>query len=171
MSRHRDTAPGLENVLGSIRAVAAVGTDVGARPEPDVVRAREPHDDVATEPAWLRRHWPLLALAAGAVAVALLSRYLIYPAFSWNRDEATYLWQVDGLRVGRIFTTDGNAPLFFWPWLTGLRDGGFFSQYTVGWPLVLLAFDEVLGSPVLALGARQRAHRARHLQLHSRADR
>ena len=106
---------------------------------------------MATEPAWLRRHWPLLALAAGAVAVALLSRYLIYPAFSWNRDEATYLWQVDGLRVGRIFTTDGNAPLFFWPWLTGLRDGGFFSQYTVGWPLVLLAFDEVLGSPVLAL--------------------
>jgi hypothetical protein len=130
--------------------VAAVGTDVDARPEPDAVRAREPHD-TAAEPTWLRRHWPLVALAAGAVAVTLLSRYLIYPAFSWNRDEATYLWQVDALRAGRIFTTDGGAPLFFWPWLTGLRDGAFFSQYTVGWPLVLLAFDVVLGSPVLAL--------------------
>jgi hypothetical protein len=131
--------------------VAAVGTGVDARPEPEAVRDRAPHDDVATEPTWLRRHWPLVALAAGAVAVALLSRYLIYPAFSWNRDEATYLWQVDALRAGKIFTTDGNAPFFFWPWLTGLRNGAFFSQYTVGWPLVLLAFDEVLGSPVLAL--------------------
>jgi 4-amino-4-deoxy-L-arabinose transferase-like glycosyltransferase len=130
--------------------VVAVGTDVVARPEPGATRVREVHEAVAG-PTWLRRNWPLLALGAGAVAIALLSRYLIYPAFSWNRDEATYLWQVDALRAGRIFTTDGDAPLFFWPWLTGLRDGAFFSQYTVGWPLVLLGFEEVLGSPVLAL--------------------
>jgi 4-amino-4-deoxy-L-arabinose transferase-like glycosyltransferase len=130
--------------------MAAVGTEVHARPEPGAVRGPEPRE-VRTEPTWLGRHWPVLALGAAAIAVALFSRYLIYPAFSWNRDEATYLWQVDALRAGRIFTTDGGAPQFFWPWLTGLRDGAFFSQYTVGWPLVLLGFDAALGSPVLAL--------------------
>ena len=83
-----------------------------------------------------------------------MSRHPIYPAFSWNRDEATYLWQVDALRGGQIFTSDGNMPNFFWPWLAGFRDGGFFfSQYTAGWPLVLLAVDVVFGSPDLALAA------------------
>ena len=50
-----------------------------------------------------------------------------------------------------VLPTDGGAPLFFQPWLTGLRAGHFFSQYTPGWPAVLLAFDVVLGSPALAL--------------------
>jgi hypothetical protein len=53
--------------------MAAVRTEVDARPEPDSVTAREPHDARA-EPTWWRRHWPLLALGAAAVAVALLSR-------------------------------------------------------------------------------------------------
>ena len=83
--------------------------------------------------------------------MAILARHLVYPSFSWNRDEATYLWQMDALRGGHIFTTDGGAPQFYWPWLTGFRDGVFFSQYTVGWPLFLLAVDAIFGSPELAL--------------------
>jgi hypothetical protein len=105
--------------------------------------------------SWLRRHWPWLALTAAAAVIAVVSRHLIYPALSWNRDEATYLWQVELLRSGRIFGTDGGWPNFFWPWLAGLRDGQFFSQYTAGWPVVLLAATEGFGSPdvAIALGA------------------
>ena len=32
---------------------------------------------------------------------------------------------------------DGGFPASFHPWLSGARDGVFFSQYTLGWPLVL----------------------------------
>jgi hypothetical protein len=128
----------------------ALGTDLDARPEAPFIVPHEPGTTRA-EPSWFLRHWPLLALTAGAIVMALVSRHVIYPAFSWNRDEATYLWQADALRGGHLFTTDGGAPSFFWPWLAGLRAGGFFSQYTVGWPLVLVAVDAVFGSPELSL--------------------
>ena len=124
--------------------------------------------DAATEPArrapevpggangggWLRRWWPLLALGAGAVAISLLSRYIVYPAFSWNRDEPVYLWQIHLLRDGHFTATDGGAPLFFQPWLSGFKDGAFFSQYTLGWPLVLFVAD-LFGTPAfgIAFGA------------------
>lgn len=103
----------------------------------------------------MRTYWPLLALGAGAIAVALMSRHVIFPAYSWNRDEPVYLWQVAGLRSGQFTPTDGGAPAFFRPWLAGVRDGSFFSQYTLGWPLVLLAGDLAFGSPdaAIALGA------------------
>lgn len=86
-----------------------------------------------------------------AIAVSLLSRHLVYPAFSWNRDEAVYLWQVAGLRAGQFTSTTGGFPAAFHPWLAGVRDHSFFSQYTLGWPLVLLAGDVVFGSPDAAL--------------------
>ena len=47
-----------------------------------------------------------------------------------------YLWQVAVLRDGNIFASGGGTPLFFQPWLSGLSDGSFFSQYTLGWPIV-----------------------------------
>ena len=130
--------------------MAALGTALDARAESPAAVDHEPALTSAGR-TWLRRQWPLLALGVAAAATALLSKHLVYPAFSWNRDEATYLWQMEALRGGHIFTTDGGAPFFYWPWLAGLRDGGFFSQYTVGWPLLLLAVDTIFGSPDLAL--------------------
>lgn len=87
--------------------------------------------------------------------MALLSHHFVYPAFSWNRDESVYLWQVAGLRVGQFTATTGGFPGSFHPWLAGVRGHSFFSQYTLGWPLVLLGADLAFGSPAgaLALGA------------------
>jgi hypothetical protein len=130
--------------------MVALGTGLDARPDTTGPLPVEPAaPDV--RPPWWRRNWQVLALGAGAVVMALASHYLIYPAFSWNRDEVTYLWQVDGLRAGNVFMADGGAPQFFWPWLAGFRHGGFFAQYTLGWPLFLLAVDTLFGSPTLAL--------------------
>jgi hypothetical protein len=95
----------------------------------------------------------LLGLAA--VAVAVVSHEVLFPAFSWNRDEPVYLWQTAALRDGFLTTPTGGFPTFFHPWLAGVRDNSFFSQYTLGWPLALLAADVVVGTPAgaLALGA------------------
>ena len=101
--------------------------------------------------AFLRRYWILIGLVALVFVGAVVVKLVVYPAFSWNRDEVVYLWQIRALRASQVLPTDGGAPLFFQPWLTGLRAGHFFSQYTPGWPAVLLAFDVVLGSPALAL--------------------
>ena len=49
-----------------------------------------------------------------------------------------YLWHVDVLRAGQLADPDGGHPDLFQPWLSAARDGAFFSQYTLGWPLVLL---------------------------------
>src|SRR5438105_8959397 len=119
--------------------------DVSSLAPTDALIARE-QDAAPSRPSGIRELWLLLALAAGAVAVALISRHLIYPAFSWNRDEATYFWQTDVLRAGKVFAPVGNPSQFFWPWLAGVRNAGFFSQYTVGWPMVLLVTKVVLGS-------------------------
>src|SRR5690348_15580429 len=74
------------------------------------------------------RAWPLLVLAVLAVGVALAVHHWIYPAYSWNRDEPVYIWQMRGLRDGSILPTDGGAPAFFQPWLSGHGPGYFFSQ-------------------------------------------
>ena len=78
-------------------------------------------------------------------------QHFIYPGLSWNRDEVTFLWQVRALRSGQLLTTSGGMPDFFQPWLTGLRDGHFFSQYTLGWPGLMLVFDVLFGSPFMAI--------------------
>jgi hypothetical protein len=62
----------------------------------------------------------------------------VYPAFSWNRDEPVYLWQVDLLRSGRLTGADGGFPELLHPWLSAWRDGEFFTQYPLGWPVVIL---------------------------------
>ena len=95
----------------------------------------------------------LLGLAA--IAVAVLSHHFLFPAYSWNRDEPVYLWQAAALRDGFFTTPTGGFPTFFHPWLAGVRGNSFFSQYTLGWPLILLAADVVVGTPAgaLALGA------------------
>ncbi len=103
----------------------------------------------------VRSWWPVMALGVGAAVVALLARHLLYPAFSWNRDESVYLWQVSGLQHGQFTSTTGGFPGAFHPWLAGIRGHSFFSQYTLGWPLILLAAKVGFGSPdaALALGA------------------
>jgi 4-amino-4-deoxy-L-arabinose transferase-like glycosyltransferase len=96
-------------------------------------------------------YWPVLALAALVAVVTVVAREVLFPAFSWNRDEPVYLWHMEVLRSGRLTSTDGGAPLFFRPWLTGATDGVLFSQYTLGWPLVLAVAATVLGTPAAAL--------------------
>ncbi len=98
----------------------------------------------------LRRYWPLALLLLATFVLALLVHHLVFPAYSWNRDEPVYLWQVANLRDGRIFASGGATPLFFQPWLSGVTGNMFFSQYTLGWPLVLLVGD-LLGSAVLGI--------------------
>src|SRR5689334_20253859 len=100
---------------------------------------------------WWTACWPLLALGALAVLVSVVAHHWVYPAYSWNRDEPVYLWQVHALRDGQILPTDGGAPAFFQPWLSGHGDGYFFSQYTLGWPIVLLVGEVVFGTAAAAL--------------------
>jgi 4-amino-4-deoxy-L-arabinose transferase-like glycosyltransferase len=99
----------------------------------------------------LRMWAPVVALGIAAVLLALWAKHTIYPAYSWNRDEPVYVWQAHALRDGQILTTDGGAPRFFQPWLTGIKDHQFFSQYTLGWPLVVLAGDVLFGSAAAAV--------------------
>jgi 4-amino-4-deoxy-L-arabinose transferase-like glycosyltransferase len=96
-------------------------------------------------------YWPLLALGLVAILVSVVVHHWIYPAYSWNRDEPVYLWQVKALRAGVILPTDGGAPAFFQPWLSGHQAGHFFSQYTLGWPIVLLIGELVFGTAASAL--------------------
>ncbi|MFI5257983.1 MAG: hypothetical protein ACHQRK_12095, partial [Gemmatimonadales bacterium] len=86
-----------------------------------------------------------------AIAISIVVHVQIFPAYSWNRDEPVYLWQVQALRAGKIFTSGGGMPLVFQPWLSGIRDGMYFSQYTLGWPLVLLAGDVLFGTAAAAI--------------------
>ena len=94
----------------------------------------------------IRRYWPLALIVLVAAAISIVVHTQVFPAYSWNRDEPVYLWQVQGLRAGQVFMTTGDHPLFFQPWLSGIRDGSFFSQYTLGWPIVLLVADVLLGT-------------------------
>lgn len=80
-----------------------------------------------------------IGLAIAAAIAAALIQHLVYPAFSWNRDEPVYLWQVELLRQGQLSGTDGGFPALFHPWLSAWRDGQFFTQYPLGWPVVILA--------------------------------
>ena len=99
----------------------------------------------------LATYWPLLALAALVAVGTVVARHVLFPAFSWNRDEPVYLWHMEVLRSGRFTSTDGGFPQFFRPWLSGAEDGVLFSQYTLGWPLVLAAAATLLGTPAAAL--------------------
>jgi len=98
-----------------------------------------------------RKYWVLAALGLLAVLVSVAVHHWIYTAYSWNRDESVYVWQSRALQAGRILPTDGGAPTFFWPWLSGHGPGYFFSQYTLGWPLVLVAANVVLGTAAVAI--------------------
>jgi hypothetical protein len=101
--------------------------------------------------AWLAEHWVLLGVLAVALVASLVIRHVVYPGYSWNRDEVTYQWQVSVFRGGELFGSDGGFPELFWPWLSGHNADGFFSQYTLGWPLVMLAFDLVFGTSAGAI--------------------
>lgn len=100
-------------------------------------------------------HWPAAVLAALAALVAFWARHRLFPAYSWNRDEPVYLWHVDALRGGHLTPPDGGHPTLFQPWLSARGEGVFFSQYTLGWPLVLYGAAVLTGSAgnALLLGA------------------
>ena len=135
----RDTGTGAPTLARS------PGTDPPSSPSPGRPRRR----------AQLREHserwWPLVAVVGLAILASIVIRHVIYPAFSWNRDEVTYLWQVSVLRSHHLFGADGGFPSLFQPWLTGVNQHGFFSQYTLGWPLVMLVADVVFGDPAVAI--------------------
>ncbi|HUF85362.1 MAG TPA: hypothetical protein VMQ81_12315, partial [Acidimicrobiia bacterium] len=100
-------------------------------------------------------HWPAAVLAVLAALVALWARHRLFPAYSWNRDEPVYLWHMDALRHGHFTPPDGGYPDLFHPWLSARGEGVFFTQYTLGWPAVLLAAAVLTGSAgnALLLGA------------------
>lgn len=102
---------------------------------------------------WLARGWPLLVLAGGTAAIVVWAHHAVFPAYSWNRDEPVYVWHADLLQSGRLASPDGGTPAAFHPWLSGARDGELFSQYTIGWPLVLAAARLATGSTTTALAA------------------
>jgi hypothetical protein len=104
----------------------------------------------ATAPP-LRSHWPAAVLAVLAGLVAVWAHHYLFPALSWNRDEPVYLWNVEVLRHGQLTATDGGRPELFLPWLSATRDGTMFTQYTPGWPLVLLVARLVTGTSASAL--------------------
>jgi len=125
------------------------------RSEQGIDGAADAPEDAIDWRARTRKYWPIAALVLLAVVIAIVVHHFVYPAYSWNRDEPVYLWTVEALRSGQIFTSGGGAPRFFQPWLTGVDNGMFFSQYTPGWPLVLAVGDILLGTPTfaIALGA------------------
>jgi len=108
-------------------------------------------DADARRPRPWRAHWPALVLALAAAAVALWAKATLFPALSWNRDEPVYLWQTELLRDGRLAAPDGGFPALFHPWLGVAQDGMLFTQYTLGWPLVLLAARVLTGTATTAL--------------------
>lgn len=112
-------------------------------------------EPTTAEPTGWRAHWPAAVLAVLGALVALWARHRLFPAYSWNRDEPVYLWQVDLLRAGQLTATDGGHPALFQPWLSARGDGVLFTQYTPGWPLVLLAAAVLTGAAggALLLGA------------------
>ena len=113
--------------------------------------ARAPDAPVGRGRALLAEYWPLAALALLAAAISVVVHHTVFPAYSWNRDEVVYLWQVQGLAEGKALTSTDGLPLVFQPWLSGIVDNQYFSQYTLGWPLVLLAGDLLLGSASAAM--------------------
>ena len=140
------SAPGFRAAAGSIEVVGRSATEFDAQPIAPVEPSASP-----PRRSWLARSWMLLVVLAVTAAVSVVVRHVIYPALSWNRDEATYLWQVRGLRAGQLMTTTGGLPQFFQPWLTGVRDGHFFSQYTLGWPGLMFVADLFFGSSAAAI--------------------
>lgn len=93
----------------------------------------------------------LVALAAAAAVVSVLSLELVHPALSWNRDEPVYLWHVEVLDAGRLTSEVGTPPEAFRPWLAGVGQGEYFSQYTIGWPVALLLAKWIVGTPAGAV--------------------
>lgn len=93
----------------------------------------------------------MLAVAAALVSIASLE--LVHPSLSWNRDEPVYLWHIGILDSGQLTGDLGTPVEAFRPWLSGVGDDGYFSQYTLGWPLVLLASARLVGSPAGAVVA------------------
>ncbi len=91
----------------------------------------------------------VVIVLVAAVVAAVIDAF-IYPAFSWNRDEPVYLWQVELLRHGQLTAPDGGFPELLHPWLSAWREGAFFTQYPLGWPVVMLA-GSLVGWPGAAL--------------------
>jgi hypothetical protein len=100
----------------------------------------------------LRSRWALPVFVLVALAVSLWVQHVVYPHLSWNRDEPVYLWHAEVLRAGNLTTPDGGFPDLFQPWLSATRNDEIFSQYTLGWPLVVAA-GLLLGNAGFAIAA------------------
>jgi hypothetical protein len=102
--------------------------------------------------AALRSRWALPALVVTAFALSLWVQHMVYPDLSWNRDEPVYLWHAEVLQGGKLSAPHGGYPEVLQPWLSAVRGNQVFSQYTLGWPLVVL-LGLLLGSAGLAVAA------------------
>ncbi len=88
----------------------------------------------------------VVLLSLAAVAISLFSLWWVHPALSWNRDEPVYLWHAQLLRSGMLTAPGGEPLAAFRPWLSGITHGSYFSQYTLGWPVVILVSTLLFGS-------------------------
>src|SRR5438105_1640239 len=144
-------APRFEKGAGTVAPVGTTETDLNAESVAPIAAPELVTPPSSRVRAWLTRYWMVLALLGLAVMVSIVVQHVVYPALSWNRDEATYLWQIRALDAGQLLTTTGGLPHFFQPWLTGVTGGQFFSQYTLGWPGVMFISDQLFGSPISSM--------------------
>lgn len=99
----------------------------------------------------LRRHAPVVILAALAALGAVAVHILLLPNLSRNGDESVYLLQAETLLQGRLTLPAAAHDAFFRPWLTGEHDGQLFTKYLPGWPGLLAGSLLISGSPLPAL--------------------
>ena len=87
-----------------------------------------------------------------AGVVAAWAHQLIFPALSWNRDEPVYLWHTGGPPPRPAHRDRRRAPRAV-PAVAVRRPGrdACSRQYTLGWPVVLLAARMLTGTPASAL--------------------
>lgn len=88
-----------------------------------------------------------------AAAASLLVGDHVVPLQSGNLDEAVYRFQAEMLLDGRVALPAERYGEFFRPWLSGEHDGRIFTEYQVGFALLLAASERVLGSMRLGLAA------------------
>ena len=78
----------------------------------------------------LRREWPIVAVASGAFAWAIVASAVLFPFYSNNHDEPVYVLQAQNLLEGRISLPADELSDFFVAWFY-VNDGEkLFPKYT-----------------------------------------
>ncbi len=101
--------------------------------------------------ALVRRHAPVVVLAAAMGAVAVLVHLGVFPYLSRDADESAYLLQAEALARGQLTLPASLHAGTFQPWLTGEHDGQVFTKYLPGWPALIAASLAATGAAAPAL--------------------